>query len=104
MNMARGPLVVEEDLVKVMQEGHLWGAGLDVTAEEPLPPESPLWEIPNLIITPHVGGQRASRIDDMTRLFLENSRRFQAGEALHQSGGQEPWFPGGRGCPVPGLK
>ncbi|TWU20076.1 D-2-hydroxyacid dehydrogenase [Bythopirellula polymerisocia] len=82
VNMARGPLVVEEDLVKVMKEGHLWGAGLDVTAEEPLPAESPLWEVPNLILTPHVGGQRASRIDDMTRLFLENSQRFQAGKPL----------------------
>ncbi len=82
INMARGPLVVEEDLAKVLQDGHLWGAGLDVTAEEPLPPDSPLWEIPNLILTPHVGGQRASRIDDMTKLFLDNSKRFQAGETL----------------------
>lgn len=82
VNMARGPLVVEQDLAKVLQEGHLWGAALDVTEIEPLPPESPLWDIPNLILTPHVGGQRASRIDDMTRLFLENTRRFQAGELL----------------------
>lgn len=82
VNMARGPLIVERDLARVLQSGHLWGAALDVTEEEPLPPSSPLWEIPNLIITPHVGGQRKSRIDDMTRLFLENSRRYQAGETL----------------------
>lgn len=93
VNMARGPLVVEEDLVKVMREGHLWGAGLDVTAEEPLAPESPLWDIPNLILTPHVGGQRTSRIDDMTRLFLENSRRFQSGEPLINRVDKDLGFP-----------
>lgn len=82
VNMARGPLVVESDLAKVLQAGHLWGAALDVTEEEPLPTDSLLWDIPNLIITPHVGGQRKSRIDDMSRLFLENSRRYQAGETL----------------------
>lgn len=82
VNVARGALVVEEDLARVLQAGHLWGAAIDVTCEEPLSETSPLWEIPNLIITPHVGGQRKSRIDDMTRLFLGNSRRFQAGEPL----------------------
>jgi D-3-phosphoglycerate dehydrogenase len=82
VNMARGPLVVESDLSKVLSSGHLWGAAVDVTEEEPLPVDSPLWEVPNLIITPHVGGQRKSRIDDMTQLFLENSRRYQAGETL----------------------
>lgn len=82
INMARGPLIVEADLARVLKSGHLWGAGIDVTEVEPLATDSPLWEIPNLIITPHVGGQRKSRIDDMTQLFLENSRRFQAGETL----------------------
>lgn len=82
INVARGPLVVEEDLIKVLESGHLWGAGVDVTEVEPLPTDSPLWELPNVIITPHVGGQRASRIDDMTSLLCENLRRFQAGESL----------------------
>lgn len=82
VNMARGPLIVEVDLARVLASGHLWGAGIDVTEVEPLPVDSPLWGIPNLIITPHVGGQRKSRIDDMTQLFLENSRRFQTGETL----------------------
>lgn len=82
INVARGPLVVESDLAKVLKSGHLWGAGVDVTEVEPLPAESPLWELPNLMISPHVGGQRASRIDDMTQLFCENLRRFQAGEPL----------------------
>ena len=82
INVARGPLVVESDLAKVLASGHLWGAGIDVTEVEPLPIESPLWDLPNLIITPHVGGQRASRIDDMTELFCENLRRFQTNEPL----------------------
>jgi len=82
INVARGPLVVESDLIEVLQSGHLWGAAVDVTEQEPLSPESPLWELPNVIITPHVGGQRASRIDDMTALFCENLRRYQQGEPL----------------------
>ena len=82
VNVARGALVVEPDLAEVMASGRLWGAGIDVAQEEPLPADSPLWEIPNLIITPHVGGQRASRIDDMTNLFCENLRRFRAGQPL----------------------
>ncbi len=82
INVARGPLVVEEHLVDALESGHLWGAGVDVTEIEPLPVESRLWNAPNTIITPHVGGQAASRIDDMTELFCENLRRFQAGESL----------------------
>lgn len=82
INVARGPLIVEDDLASVMNAGHLWGVGVDVTEVEPLPTESPMWEIPNLIITPHVGGQRASRIDDTTALFCENLRRFRAGEPV----------------------
>lgn len=93
VNMARGPLIVESDLAKVLTSGHLWGAAVDVTEEEPLPADSPLWENPNLIITPHVGGQRKSRIDDMTRLFLENSRRWQAGETLINRVDKQLGFP-----------
>ena len=82
VNVARGPLVVEKDLVQVLESGHLWGAAMDVTEVEPLSVDSRLWDLPNVIITPHVGGQRASRIDDMTQLFCENLRRYRAGEPL----------------------
>lgn len=81
-NMARGKLVVEDDLVAALESGQLGGACLDVAAEEPLPPTSKLWNLPNVIITPHVAGQSRWRIDNMTNFFCENLRRYQAGDAL----------------------
>lgn len=81
-NVARGPLVVADDLVATLESGHLAGAVMDVTDPEPLPPESPLWEMPNVIITPHVGGQSSWRIDNMTRLFCRNLRRWREGLPL----------------------
>jgi D-3-phosphoglycerate dehydrogenase len=83
VNVARGPVVVERDLVEALQAGRLAGAGLDVTEVEPLPPESPLWDLPQAILTPHVGAQSARRADDTTGLVCENLRRYLAG--------QPPW-------------
>lgn len=82
VNVARGPLVDTAALVRALREGHLAGAAIDVTDPEPLPPESDLWEMPNVIITPHVGGQSRFRADGITRLFCENLRRFRDGEPL----------------------
>ncbi len=82
VNVARGPLVVTKDLIGTLQRGHLAGAVMDVTDPEPLPTDNPLWEMPNVIITPHVGGQSSWRIDNMTQMFCENLRRWQAGEPL----------------------
>jgi phosphoglycerate dehydrogenase-like enzyme len=76
-NMARGPLVVENDLVAALEMGQLSGAVLDVAAEEPLPVTSKLWEMPNVIITPHVAGQSRWRADNVTNFFCENLRRYQ---------------------------
>ena len=81
-NMARGPLVITEDLVDRLEKGRIAGAVMDVTEPEPLPVESRLWNLSNVIITPHVGGQSSWRIDNMTKLFCENLRRWQAGEPL----------------------
>lgn len=81
-NMARGGLVVTADLVAALENGHLAGAVMDVTDPEPLPVESPLWEMPNVVITPHVAGQSAKRIDNMTNLYCENLRRWKAGQSL----------------------
>jgi phosphoglycerate dehydrogenase-like enzyme len=76
-NMARGALVVTSDLVAALEAGHLAGAVMDVTEPEPLPPENPLWEMPNVMITPHVGGQSSWRIDNMTCLFCRNLLRWR---------------------------
>src|SRR5436190_14855444 len=72
INVARGPIIVENDLVAALESGHLAGAGLDVTEVEPLPPESRLWSLPNVIITPHVGAQSARRTEETTNLVCEN--------------------------------
>src|SRR4051812_13625447 len=82
INVARGPLVVMDDLIAALESGHLGGAGLDVTEPEPLPIESRLWDQPNLICPPPVGGQSAPRADDMTNFFCENPRRYLTGEPL----------------------
>jgi D-3-phosphoglycerate dehydrogenase len=82
VNMARGPLVVHDDLVAALESGHLAGAVMDVTEPEPLPPTSHLWDMPNVIITPHVGGQAAWRIDTMTDLFCQNLQRWQTRQPL----------------------
>lgn len=76
VNVARGPLVVEADLVAAVESNRIAGAALDVTEVEPLPNESRLWELPNVLITPHVGGQSARRIDDMTDFFCDNLCRW----------------------------
>lgn len=76
INVARGPVVVERDLAEALASHHLGGAGLDVTEVEPLPSDSPLWEIPQVIITPHVGAQSAHRVDATTRFACDNLRRY----------------------------
>ena len=93
INMARGGLVVENDLADAIESGHLAGAGVDVTEIEPLPPTSRLWDLPNVIITPHVGGQSATRIDDMTSFFCDNLARYQTGRPLRNLVVKELGFP-----------
>ncbi len=82
VNVARGPLVVERDLVAALREKRLAGAAVDVTEVEPLPAESPLWDMPHVLITPHVGGQSGRRAADMTNLFCENLRRYLSDEPM----------------------
>lgn len=82
VNVARGPLVATGDLFEALESGRLAGAVMDVADPEPLPPEHPLWDLPNVIITPHVGGQSAWRIDNMTTLFCQNLERWRKGLPL----------------------
>jgi phosphoglycerate dehydrogenase-like enzyme len=82
VNVGRGDLVDEPALVAALQSGHLGGAGLDVFAVEPLPAESPLWAMDNVIITPHSSGE-SRRADERTHaLFLDNLRRWTASQPL----------------------
>ena len=82
INVARGAVVNESALIETLQNEHLSGAGLDVTEIEPLPADSPLWGMPNVVITPHVGAQSAHRVPVTCRFFCENFRRFQKSEEL----------------------
>jgi phosphoglycerate dehydrogenase-like enzyme len=81
INVGRGGTVVTDDLLAALEDGHLGGAGLDVTDPEPLPADHPLWQLPNVIITPHVAGFGGSRRWH-AMLVRENIRRYLAGEAL----------------------
>ncbi len=93
INVARGKLVVEEALVAALESGHLWGAGVDVTTSEPLPPTSRLWEQQNVIITPHVGGQSRWRIDQMTDFFVDNLARYWTHRPLRNLVDKQLGFP-----------
>ena len=82
INIARGKVVENSALIDALQSGHLAGACLDVTDPEPLPPESPLWKFPNVVITPHVAAQAELTDSRAWLVFRENLRRFDAGEPL----------------------
>ncbi|MFO0898695.1 MAG: D-2-hydroxyacid dehydrogenase [Pirellulales bacterium] len=92
-NLARGPVVVEADLVAALEEGRLAGAVLDVTEVEPLATTSKLWDLPQVLITPHVAGQSRERATQMTDFFCENLRRYQAGEPLRNLVDKRLGFP-----------
>ncbi|MEZ4581035.1 MAG: D-2-hydroxyacid dehydrogenase [Caldilineaceae bacterium] len=82
VNIGRGGTVVEPDLVAALQSGAIAGAGLDVFAEEPLPPESPLWDLPNVIITSHYSGLSPEYDARALEIFLDNLHRYRTGEPM----------------------
>jgi phosphoglycerate dehydrogenase-like enzyme len=82
VNIARGEIVDEAALIATLRDGRLGGAGLDVTEVEPLQPDSPLWDLPNVIVTPHVAGAGAKDYEQQKALFGENLARFLAGKPL----------------------
>jgi phosphoglycerate dehydrogenase-like enzyme len=81
-NVARGALVDEEALVDALASGHLAAAVLDVTREEPLPAGDPLWDAPNLYLSPHSSIPPDAYDARLLALFAENLRRYAAGESL----------------------
>ncbi len=82
INIGRGGLIDESALARALQEGWLAGAGLDVFETEPLPDDSPLWSMENVIITPHTSGNTPHYDERALEIFLENLRRYQGGEPL----------------------
>jgi phosphoglycerate dehydrogenase-like enzyme len=82
VNVSRGGIVDEIALIKALQEGWIAGAGLDVFEKEPLPPDSPLYDLDNVILSPHVAGFSPHYDERASDLFAENLRRYLAGEEL----------------------
>jgi phosphoglycerate dehydrogenase-like enzyme len=85
VNLARGGIVDEDALVEALRSGRLGGAAFDVFAEEPLPASSPLWDAPNLWITPHMAGGFPEILDETARLFAENVARLERGESVRNA-------------------
>ena len=81
MNVGRGNSINEADLVEALTDGVIGGAVLDVFENEPLPPESPLWQMPNVCITPHMAA--TSFPEDIAEIFIQNYQRFLRQETLH---------------------
>jgi len=82
INISRGPVVEEKALVKALKEGRIAGAGLDVFEKEPLPMDSELWDLENVIITPHISGGTPRYAERLTEIFCENLSRFLEGKTL----------------------
>lgn len=82
VNIARGPVTVEADLIRALREGWIAGAALDVFEHEPLPPASPLWDMENVILTPHISGGTEIYNQRAVAIFADNLRRYLRGEQL----------------------
>ncbi len=82
INIARGEIVNEPALIAALRSGHLAGAFLDVFETEPLPPDSPLWDLPGVIVTPHNSAAAQGNDGRVLEIFLDNLGRLQRGEAL----------------------
>ena len=82
INLGRGELVDEAALLKALQDDQIAGAGLDVFCTEPLPTESPFWDLDNVIVSPHMSGDYRGHQEAMADVFLENFERFREGREL----------------------
>jgi phosphoglycerate dehydrogenase-like enzyme len=82
INVGRGSTLDQDALCEALRAGRLAGAALDVMRPEPLAADSPLWDVPNLLISPHMAGDHTGWQDDIAALFLQNLERFLRGEPL----------------------
>lgn len=82
VNVGRGSTVDQSALVRAIQQGRLAGAALDVFEEEPLPEDSPLWDLPNVIVSPHASADVAGWREQLVELFVENLQRYLSGRPM----------------------
>jgi len=82
VNIARGRVIDEAALIRALQEHWIAGAGLDVASKEPLSEDSPLYSLPNVILTPHISGVTTHYEERLTALFADNLRRYRSGQPL----------------------
>lgn len=92
INIGRGAIVVLDDLVNALRMQVIAGAALDVFETEPLPAEHPLWDFPNVILTPHVAGYSPKIAERHLALLLDNVRRFVRGEELRNVANKGAWY------------
>jgi phosphoglycerate dehydrogenase-like enzyme len=95
LNVGRGSTVDEEALVEALRAGRLSGAALDVFEHEPLPADSPLWDLPNVVVFPHMSGDYAGWRESVVELFLENLGRFLKGQPLRNVVDKRLGYPAG---------
>jgi phosphoglycerate dehydrogenase-like enzyme len=82
INVARGEVAVEKDVIAALVSGHLAGAYLDVFEREPLDPGSPLWDMPNVLVSPHTASHSQGQNEAIFDIFLDNLARWRAGSKL----------------------
>jgi phosphoglycerate dehydrogenase-like enzyme len=82
INVGRGPVIDQTAMVRALREGRIRGAGLDVFEHEPLPPGDPLWQMPNVLVSPHTADHTRDWVDAAMRFFLREYERFRKGEPL----------------------
>jgi phosphoglycerate dehydrogenase-like enzyme len=82
VNVARGEVAVEQDVIAALKNGHLAGAYLDVFEREPLDPASPLWDLPNVLISPHTASHSQGQNEAIFAIFLDNLARYREGRKL----------------------
>jgi phosphoglycerate dehydrogenase-like enzyme len=92
INVSRGAIVRLDDLTEALAAGEIAGAGLDVFEVEPLPPGHPLWQMPGVILTPHMAGEGPHLQARREGVLRENCRRFAAGEPLLNVVDKASWF------------
>ena len=88
VNASRGAVVVEADLIAALTSGHIAGAYLDVFELEPLAASSPLWDMPNVIVSPHTASHSLGQADAVFAIFLDNLARFRDGRPLRNDAGR----------------